>query len=81
MADAVKSGRPNGGCYGTTSNQSSNAGTCSANTVNTVMRIAAKRRQILSEMRVAIGVGDRETVFNLAKKLTGLSDETGHLAD
>jgi hypothetical protein len=46
-----------------------------------VIEIASKRRRILSEMRTAIHVGDKEAVFNLAKKLTGLSDETGYRAD
>jgi hypothetical protein len=46
-----------------------------------VIEIASKRRRILSEMRTAVQVGDREAVFNLAKKLTGLGDETSHRTD
>ena len=44
--------------------------------VDKVLEIGRKRRQILGDMRTAIEKGDRELVFNLAKRLTGLSDET-----
>lgn len=76
MADTVKSGRQNGEPSGVISGQSTLPGTCTA--VDKVIEIASKRRRILSEMRTAVQVGDREAVFNLAKKLTGLSDETSY---
>lgn len=79
MAGTVKSGLQNGEPSGVISSQSPIPGTCSA--VDKVIEIASKRRRILSEMRTAVQVGDREAVFNLAKKLTGLGDETSHRAD
>jgi len=39
------------------------------------LEIARKRRTILEQMREAIRTNDRELVFELARKLTGLSDE------
>lgn len=79
MAENVKSGRQNGEPSDVIAGQSPVHGTCTA--VDKVIEIATKRRRILSEMRTAVEVDDRETVFNLAKKLTGLSDETGHRTD
>jgi hypothetical protein len=43
--------------------------------IETALKITEKRRRILSDMREAVTVGDRDKVFELAKKLTGLSDE------
>jgi hypothetical protein len=70
MTDTVKSGR-----------RSRLVGSRRATAMDKVIEIASKRRRILSEMRTAVQVGDREAVFNLAKKLTGLGDETSHRTD
>ena len=51
--------------------------TCAPVMLDRVLEISRKRRAILSEMRTAIQRADKEAVFALAKKLTGLSDETG----
>lgn len=40
-----------------------------------VLQISQKRRGYLEAMREAIRLGDKEAVFELARKLTGLSDE------
>jgi hypothetical protein len=53
----------------------------SANALEKVIEIAKKRRGILSEMRAAIQSGDKDLVFQLAKKLTGISDETSNRVD
>ena len=45
------------------------------------LEIAGKRRRILAEMRRAVKAGDKEAVFTLARKLTGLSDEKRHRTD
>jgi hypothetical protein len=45
------------------------------------LEIARKRRQILGQMREAIRTNDRELVFELARKLTGVSDEECNRAD
>jgi hypothetical protein len=79
MADPVKPGRQNGEPSGVISGQGPLPGMCRA--VDKVIEIASKRRRILSEMRTAVQVADKEAVFNLAKKLTGLSDETGYRTD
>jgi len=42
------------------------------------LEISRKRRGYLESMRDAIRAGDKETVFDLARKLTGLSDEERH---
>jgi hypothetical protein len=42
------------------------------------LEISRKRRGYLKSMREAVRAGDKETVFDLAKKLTGLSDEERH---
>jgi len=46
--------------------------------IEKALEIGKKRRAILSQMREAIRSNDRETVFQLARKLTGLSDEECH---
>ena len=81
MADIIKSGRQNGELSDVISGRSPMDGTWSATAIDKVIEIASKRRRILSEMRAAVQVGDREVVFSLAKKLTGLSDETGYRTD
>ena len=43
--------------------------------VEKALEISRKRREILEEMRQAIQAGDKDTVFRLARRLTGLSDE------
>ena len=43
--------------------------------VATALEISKKRRRILEEMRKAVRGGDKETVFLLARKLTGLTNE------
>lgn len=43
--------------------------------IEQAVRISEKRRGYLEAMREAIRMGDKEAVFELARKLTGLSDE------
>lgn len=43
--------------------------------VTTALEISKKRRRILEEMRKAVRGGDKETVFSLARKLTGQANE------
>jgi len=43
--------------------------------VDKVLEIARKRRHILGQMREAIRANDQELVFELARRLTGVSDE------
>ncbi len=43
--------------------------------IERVLEIAKQRRRILEHMRQAIRVGDKDTVFALARKLTGIGDE------
>jgi len=38
------------------------------------LEISRKRRGFLEEMRAAVRCGDKDSVFELAKKLTGLRD-------
>jgi hypothetical protein len=49
--------------------------------VDKVLEISRKRRHILSQMRDAIRANDQDLVFDLARKLTGLSDEECHRTD
>lgn len=76
-----KSGSKNRGRPISASSSGSNAVTCTANMIDQVLEIANKRRRILSELRVAVQAGNRAAVFNLARKLTGLNDETSHRTD
>ena len=46
--------------------------------IEQALEISRKRRGYLDAMRKAIRSGDKETVFELAKKLTGMSDEKRH---
>jgi hypothetical protein len=46
-----------------------------AEMIETLLEIGKKRRAILSQIREAIRSNDHEAVFQLARKLTGLSDE------
>jgi hypothetical protein len=39
------------------------------------LEVGEKRRKLLEEMRAAIDIGDKDIVFKIAIKLTGLSDE------
>ena len=43
--------------------------------VERALQIAERRKRILADMCQAIRRGDKDTVFDLAKKLTGLTDE------
>lgn len=43
--------------------------------VQTALEISEKRRHILLQLREAIRAEDKDAVFILAKKLTGLNDE------
>jgi hypothetical protein len=43
--------------------------------VEKALEISRKRKRLLEEMRKAVRVGDRETVFSLARKLTGQANE------
>jgi hypothetical protein len=52
-----------------------------AEVIEKVLEIGKKRRAILSQMREAIRLNDREAVFQLACKLTGLSDEECNRTD
>jgi hypothetical protein len=81
MARTAKSKRrvPPGGAG--QSNSSVDAVSCGATVVDRIIEIARKRRLILSDMRTAIKAGDKDTVFNLATRLTGLSDEASHRTD
>ncbi len=46
--------------------------------IERALRISQKRRGYLEAMREAIRLGDKDSVFELARKLTGLSDEERH---
>lgn len=46
--------------------------------LDSVLEVAARRRHILSKMRDAIQVGDKDSVFSLAKQLTGLDYEKSY---
>ena len=46
--------------------------------IERALEISRKRRECLDAMRNAIRTGDKDSVFELAKKLTGLSDEKRH---
>lgn len=48
--------------------------------VEKALEIARRRRKILEELRQAIRMGDKEAVFNLACRLTGVTDEERHRA-
>jgi hypothetical protein len=43
--------------------------------IEKTLEIARKRRRILTEMQSAIRANDKDQVFALARKLTGLSHE------
>jgi hypothetical protein len=49
--------------------------------VERALEISRKRRGYLDAMRKAIRLGDKDSVFELARKLTGLSDEERHRTD
>jgi hypothetical protein len=49
--------------------------------IEKALEISRKRRGYLEEMRQAIQAGDKDSVFALARKLTGLSDEKCHRTD
>lgn len=49
-----------------------------AQVIEKVLEIARKRRNILTLMRSAIRANDKDQVFALALKLTGLSNEECH---
>ncbi len=49
--------------------------------VERALEVSRKRRGYLDAMRKAICAGDKDSVFELAKKLTGLSDEECHRTD
>jgi hypothetical protein len=46
--------------------------------IERALEISRKRREYLDAMRKAISSGDKDSVFELARKLTGLSDEKRH---
>lgn len=52
-----------------------------AELIEKALEIGKKRREILTQMRQAIRSNDREAVFQLACKLTGLSDEERNRTD
>jgi hypothetical protein len=43
--------------------------------IDKALEIGRERRKILTQMRDAIRANDKDLVFSLARKLTGLSDE------
>ncbi len=43
--------------------------------IEKALEISQKRKRLLEEMRKAVRVGDKETVFSLARKLTGQTDD------
>ena len=43
--------------------------------VERALEISRKRQQILDQMRQAVRMGDKEAVFELACKLTGVTNE------
>ena len=43
--------------------------------VEKALEISRKRKRLLEEMRKAVRGGDKETVFSLARKLTGQTDD------
>lgn len=49
--------------------------------IERALEISRKRRVYLDAMRKAIRLGDKESVFELARKLTGLSGEKRHRTD
>jgi hypothetical protein len=49
--------------------------------IDKALEIGQKRRRILAQMREAIRANDKDVVFDLARKLTGLSDEECHRAN
>ncbi len=49
--------------------------------IEKALEISRKRRQILEQLRQAIRAGDKDAVFSLARKLTGLSDEERNRID
>jgi hypothetical protein len=49
--------------------------------IEKALEISRTRRGYLEEMRRAIQAGDKDSVFTLACKLTGLSDEERHRTD
>ena len=49
--------------------------------IERALEISRKRRGYLNAMREAVRSGDRDTVFELARKLTGLNDKEGHRTD
>ncbi len=49
--------------------------------VNKALEISRKRRRALAELREAVRAGDRDRVFSLAQKLTGVTDEKRHRTD
>jgi hypothetical protein len=46
--------------------------------IEKTLEIARKRRRILAEMQTAIRANDKDQVFALARKLTGLGNEECH---
>ncbi len=46
-----------------------------AQIVEKALEISQKRRRLLDELRKAIRAGDKDSVFLLARRLTGLTDE------
>lgn len=49
--------------------------------IERALEISRKRRGYLDAMRKAICAGDKDAVFELARKLTGLEDEKRHRTD
>ena len=43
--------------------------------IERAVEISRKRRAYLNAMRKAISTGDKDSVFEIARKLTGLTDE------
>ena len=52
-----------------------------AQLVDKAREISRRRRRALAELRAAVRAGDRERVFSLAQKLTGVADEKRNRTD
>lgn len=43
--------------------------------IEVALKIARKRRRLLDQMRAAVNESDKDAVFELARKLTGVANE------
>ena len=52
-----------------------------AQLVDKALEISRRRRRALAELREAVRAGDKDKVFSLAQKLTGVTDEKRNRTD